>query len=58
MDTFEITANFSGIMGSKEHGVTYPCNGTITGIISDDLSTFNGIMLDDEGDGGKFTATR
>ena len=58
IDTFEITANFSGIMGSAEYGVDYPFNGTITGIISNDLSTFDGGILDDEGDGGKFTASR
>ena len=56
IETFEITANFSGIMGSKEYGEAYPFNGTIKGIISDDLNTFNGDIRDDEGDGGKFTA--
>ncbi|MFC2144712.1 hypothetical protein ACFLQQ_00095 [Actinomycetota bacterium] len=58
IDTFEITSNFSGIMGSAEYGVEYPFNGTIIGIISNDLSTFDGVILDDEGDGGKFTASR
>ncbi|MFC2145623.1 hypothetical protein ACFLQQ_04755 [Actinomycetota bacterium] len=55
IDTFEITSNFSGIMGSKEYGVSYPFNGTINGNISDDLKIFNGVLLDDEGGGGKFT---
>ena len=58
IDTLEITSNFSGIMGSAEYGVDYPFNGTITGIISNDLSTFDGVILDDEGDGGKFKAFR
>ena len=58
IDTFEINTNFSGIMGSAEYGVDYPFNGTITGKVSDDLSTFNGVILDDEGDGGKFTINK
>jgi hypothetical protein len=58
IDTFEITANFSGIMGSAEYGEDAPFNGTITGIISNDLSTFDGVILDDEGDGGKFTINK
>jgi hypothetical protein len=45
-------------MGSGEYGVDYPFNGTITGIISNDLSTFDGGILDDEGGGGKFKASR
>ena len=59
IETFEITANFSGIMGSGEYGgIEEPFNGTITGIISEDLSTFNGVILDDEGDGGDFTLNK
>ncbi len=58
IETFEITANFSGIMGSKEYSEADSFNGTIKGIISDDLNTFNGDILDDEGGGGEFTAMR
>jgi len=58
IDTFKVTSNFSGIMGSKEYGKEYPFNGIVTGIISEDLSTFNGEILNDEGAGGEFTATK
>ncbi len=60
IDTFEITTNYSGVTGSKGEGfdpVEFPINGTITGIITDDLSTFNGEMSSEEG-AQKFTATR
>lgn len=55
IETFEITANFSGIMGSKKYGAEYPFDGIIAGKVSEDLSTFIGDIRDDEGDGGKFT---
>ena len=42
----------------KEIGYEGPFNGTIDGIISGDLSTFNGVILDDDGDGGKFTINK
>ena len=58
IETFKVTTTFSGVVGAPEYGMEEPFNGTINGIISDDLSTFNGILLDDEGDGGKFTASR
>jgi len=58
IDTFEIIANFSGIIGMKEYGEEEGFFGIITGIISEDYSTFNGVILDDEGWGGKFTASR
>lgn len=58
IDTFEIIANFSGIIGAKEYGEEEPFNGIITGIISEDYSTFKGAILDDEGGGGEFTASR
>ena len=58
INTFEITSNYSGIAGTKELG-EFPFNGTITGIITDDLSTFNGeIQPDYEDTGTKFTATK
>jgi hypothetical protein len=58
IDTFEITTNFSGIMGSGEYNEAAPFNGTITGKVSDDLSKFKGVILDDEGDGGEFTINK
>jgi len=58
IDTFEITANFSGIMGSAEYSQEDTFNGIITGKVSEDLNTFNGDIRDDEGDGGKFTITK
>ncbi len=58
IDNFEITSNYSGILGLKETSQEYPFNGTITGIITDDLSTFNGEILNDEGKGRKITASR
>lgn len=54
---FIVTTTFSGIMGAKEAGREESWNGTINGEISDDLSTFNGEIFDDEG-GGEFTASR
>ena len=57
INTFEITSNYSGIMVVEEAG-EYPFNGTITGKITDDLSTFNGEILNDEGKGRKITATK
>ena len=48
-DTLEITANYSGIMNSKENKEV-PFNGTIAGKIVDDLSSFNGMMLSDAED--------
>jgi hypothetical protein len=58
IDTFEVITNFSGMAGIKEAGWEWPFNGTINGIISSDLSTFNGTIIDDEGwgGGGEFTA--
>jgi hypothetical protein len=58
IETSEITSTFSGVMGSKEYGKEYPFNGTINSKITDYLNTFNGVILDDEGDRGKFTATK
>jgi hypothetical protein len=58
IDTFEIIANFSGVVGAAEYGEEEPFNGIITGIISEDYSTFKGVILDDEGGGGKFTLTK
>jgi hypothetical protein len=61
LDTLKITTNYSGVAGSKEvegsKGVEMPINGTITGIITDNLSTFNGEMSSEEG-AQKFTAFR
>ena len=58
IETFKINANFSGIMGASEAGIEEPWNGTINGEISEDLSTFNGDIKDDEDYGTKFIATR
>ena len=48
-------------MGSKavegSEAVEFPINGTITGKITDDLSTFNGEMSSEKGV-TKFTATK
>jgi len=55
IETFEITANFSGIMGSAEYDQVDTFSGIITGKVSEDLNTFNGDIRDDEGDGGEFT---
>jgi hypothetical protein len=59
IDAFYINAKFSGIMGTKEYGgIEEEFKGTISGPISNDLSTFDGLIIDDEGGGGEFTATR
>ncbi len=58
IDTLKISTNFSGVREIDADGNEIPLNGTITGIISDDLSTFDGEILDDEGEGGEFKATR
>ncbi len=59
INTFEITTNYSGIVRPEDTDKESPVNGTITGIITDDLSTFNGIMLADYEDTGReFTATK
>jgi hypothetical protein len=55
-NTLDITANYSGTMGSS--GTDYPFNGTITGTISDDLSTLNGTIRDDGGESTKLIAKR
>jgi hypothetical protein len=61
VDTLEITTNYSGVAGSKavegSEGAEIPISGTITGIITDDLTTFNGEMKSEEG-AQKFTAAR
>lgn len=58
IETFKVTTTFSGVVGAPEYGKEEPFNGTINGIISDDLSTFNGILLDDEGESGEITLTK
>ncbi len=57
MNTFKITSNYSGIAGTKVLG-EFPFNGTINGKITEDLSTFNGEILNDEGKGREFTLTK
>ena len=58
INTFEISTNYYGILVVEEAG-EYPFNGLITGKITDDLNTFNGILLPDYEDSGiKFTATK
>lgn len=58
IDTYEVTTNLSGTMELPEFEYEGPFNGTITGIISEDFSTFDGEILNDEGDGGEFTAIK
>ncbi len=59
IDTFEVTSNYSGIWRLKETDEEFPFNGTITGKITKDLSTFNGIIHPDYSDVGvEFTATK
>lgn len=59
IDTFEVTSNYYGIWRLKETDEEFPFNGTITGKITDDLSTFNGIIHPDYSDVGvEFTATK
>jgi hypothetical protein len=59
IDTFEVTSNYSGIWRLKETDEEFPFNGTITGKITEDLSTFNGIIHPDYSDVGvEFTATK
>ena len=56
IETFEVSTDFSGIMGSKEYGKAYPFNGTINGVVTDNLGAFIGDIVDDEGTGGEFAA--
>ena len=56
--TFEVATNFSGIMGWKETGDTDIFIGTINGVADEDLSISEGVILDNEGTGGDFTASR
>ncbi len=59
LDTLAITANFSGVREMDSDGNVIQTSWfTITGKISDDLSTVNGEILNDEGESGEFTATR
>ena len=59
IDTFEVTSNYYGIWRLKETDEEFPFNGTITGKITEDLSTFNGIIHPDYSDVGvEFTATK
>ncbi len=59
IDTFEVTSNYYGIWRLKETEEEFPFNGTITGKITEDLSTFNGIIHPDYSDVGvEFTATK
>ena len=58
IESFKIDATFSGIMGSKKYDMTYPFTGIINGTISEDISIFKGVLLDDEGQGGDFTASK
>lgn len=48
--TFKVTAVFSGTVGSKEHGMSYPWAGTIEGVVSPDLNAFTGLLVDNEGE--------
>jgi hypothetical protein len=59
IETFKIKSTFSGIMGSVHEDEDVPFNGTIDGIVSEDLKTFDGTLEDkgNEGIGGAFTAT-
>jgi len=47
--TFKVTTVFSGETGSVEHGMSFPWSGTIDGVVSPDLSSFSGLLVDDEG---------
>ena len=45
-------------MGWKETGDTDIFIGTINGVADEDLSISEGVILDNEGTGGDFTASR
>jgi hypothetical protein len=57
-DTLEVNAIFWGITEIDSDGNEIYSEWTLKGRISDDLSMFNGILLDNEGEIGEFTATR
>jgi hypothetical protein len=59
LDTLEINTKYSGTGRLEAEGDDYPVNGTITGKISDDLSTFQGTIKSDyENEGTGFIATK
>ena len=58
IETFNVDATFSGVMGVQSAGREEAWSGKITGTITDNLDTFNGKIIDNEGTGGEFTATR
>ena len=59
INTFKVTSNFSGIWRDLETGEEFPFNGIISGIITDDLGTFNGIIQPDYlEEGVEFIATK
>lgn len=53
-----VTATFSGAVGSMVYGIEVPWWGTIEGTVSDDFSSFAGMLVDDEGVSVNFTVTR
>ena len=56
--TFKVTAVFSGTVGSKKQGVSFPWAGTIEGVVSPDLASFTGLLVDDEGEVHKIELKR
>ena len=59
LDTLEITSNYSGIWRLKETDEEFPFDGAINGKITEDLSTFNGIIHPDYSEVGvEFTAIK
>ena len=56
IETFKVNSTFSGIMGYYDEEVLY--SGTIDGAVSENLKTFNGTLLDNQGNGVDLTATK
>ena len=58
LESLFVSTTFEGVMGSAEYQIQEPMCGTIEGNVSEDFSTFTGIMTYDDGISGSFTATR
>ncbi|MBE0685150.1 MAG: hypothetical protein IH585_04040 [Anaerolineaceae bacterium] len=56
LESLMVGSVFSGVTGSKEYGMEFPWSGRITGYFSEDLITFFGTIVDDEGTSIDFVA--
>lgn len=56
--TLGIEAKFTGVVGSTEHGIELPWDGTIEGTLSSDFEILVGTLVDDEGVAKKYSLTR